>query len=251
MNNEILLVGSIVVIYSAVILMYRFFGIAGLFCWTAIATILANIEVLRVVEAFGIEQTLGNVLFASTFLVTDILSEREGKETAKKAVMLGITASIVFIVISQSWLLYTPSGSDWAGESFSVIFSNTPRIILASLIVYAICQRFDVWLYHKWWAFTTRICGDATRFLWVRNNFSTLVSQALNTVLYNLAAFWGIYDAQTLVSICIGCYVVFIVTSIADTPAVYVARKIQVKADLRESRETQLHESEMNKTVNS
>lgn len=226
MNNEILLIASIVFIYSAVVLLYKHFGTGGLFCWTAIATILANIEVLRVVDAFGIEQTLGNILFASTFLVTDILSEKEGKEVAKKAVALGIITSIVFIIISQSWLLYTPTDSDWAEESFNVIFSNTPRLIASSLIVYAICQRLDVWLYHKWWAFTTRLCGDKTRFLWVRNNFSTLISQAANTILYNIAAFAGIYDMQTLISICIGGYVIFIITSIADTPAIYMARRI-------------------------
>ena len=101
MNNELLLIMSIVVIYSIVLLMYKYFGVAGLFCWTAIATILANIEVLRVVEAFGIEQTLGNILFASTFLVTDILSEREGKVVANRAVTLGIIASVVFIIISH------------------------------------------------------------------------------------------------------------------------------------------------------
>ena len=229
MNNELLLIISIVVIYSIVLLMYKYFGVAGLFCWTAIATILANIEVLRVVEAFGIEQTLGNILFASTFLVTDILSEREGKAVANRAVTLGIIASVVFIIISQSWFLYEPSASDWAGESFKVIFSNTPRLIAASLIVYAICQRFDVWLYHKWWALTTKICGDSQRFLWVRNNFSTMISQLINTVLYNVAAFAGIYDMQTLISICVGGYVIFIITSLSDTPAMYLARKMKIK----------------------
>ena len=73
------------------------------------------------------------------------------------------------------------------------------------------------------------ITGEKKIFLWVRNNFSTLVSQALNTVLYNVAAFWGIYDTDTLISICVGGYVVFIVTSIMDTPAIYIARKIQPK----------------------
>ncbi len=229
MNNEILLITSIIVIYGTVLLMYRYFGRAGLFCWTAAATILANIEVLRVVEAFGIEQTLGNVLFASTFLVTDILSEREGVKEANRAVHLGIVISLIFIVISQSWLLYEPTTSDWAGESFHMLFSNTPRLIAASLIVYAICQKLDVWLYHKWWAMTTKLCGDGKRFLWVRNNFSTLISQLINTVLYNIAAFAGIYDTGTLVSICIGGYVIFIITSIADTPAIYLARKMKIK----------------------
>jgi uncharacterized integral membrane protein (TIGR00697 family) len=220
---------SIIVIYGSVILLYKYFGKLGLFCWTAIATILANIEVLRVVDAFGIEQTLGNVLFASTFLVTDILSEKEGAKTANKAVVMGIATSVIFIIISQSWLLYSPASSDWAGDSFQTIFSNTPRLILASLVVYAICQKLDVWLYHRWWKMTERICGDKKRFLWVRNNFSTLISQAFNTVLYNVAAFWGVYDGKTLASICLGGYIVFIVTSLVDTPAIYLARRITPK----------------------
>lgn len=227
MINEILLMASIFLIYGAVILMYKFFGTTGIVCWTCMATILANIEVLRVVEAFGIEQTLGNVLFASTFLVTDIIHENHGAEEAKKAVKLGIIAAVAFVVISQSWLLYEASPSDWAGDAFRTIFANTPRLVGASLAVYAICQFLDVHLYSRWWTLTEKMCGDRNRFLWLRNNFSTLISQAVNTVLYNFAAFGGVYDIKTLISICIGGYVVFVITSICDTPAVYLARKFK------------------------
>ena len=79
--NEILLVLSLLVIYGSVLLVYRLFGKSGLYCFTAIATITANIEVLIMVDAFGMEQTLGNILFASTFLVTDIISRREKGST--------------------------------------------------------------------------------------------------------------------------------------------------------------------------
>ena len=109
MNNELLLILSLVLIYTCVVLFYRFLGRSGLYCWTVLATIAANIEVLIVVDAFGMEQTLGNILFASTFLVTDILSETEGKRAANKAVLIGILTSGIFILISQSWLLYTPN----------------------------------------------------------------------------------------------------------------------------------------------
>ena len=60
--------------------------------------------------------------------------------------------------------------------------------------------------------------GDARRFLWLRNNGSTLVSQALNTILFNVGAFWGIYSAKTILSIALSSYVIFLVTSLADTP---------------------------------
>lgn len=227
MTNEILLMASIVVIYGAILVLYRFFGREGLFCWMAVATVLANIEVLRVVEAFGIEQTLGNVLFASTFLVTDILNEEEGREYATKAAWLGIIVAVAFVVISQSWFLYEPSSGDWTGEGFEIVFSMAPRIVLASIGVFCICQHFDIWLYRQIWKLTDRMTGNSRGLLWVRNNGSTLISQAINTVLYNVAAFYGVYDGSTLASICIGCYLVFIVTSIADTPAVYIARRIK------------------------
>lgn len=85
MSNEILLILSIFIIYGSVIVMYKLFGKQGLFCFTSIATIAANIEVLIMVKAFGMVMTLGNVLFASTFLITDIVSEVYGKKDAKKS----------------------------------------------------------------------------------------------------------------------------------------------------------------------
>ena len=80
MLNEILLIGSIIVIYGMTLVLYRIFGKQGLYTFTIIATIGANIEVLIVINAFGMEMTLGNVLFASTFLITDIISEIYGKK---------------------------------------------------------------------------------------------------------------------------------------------------------------------------
>ena len=227
MPNELLLILSLIVLYGAVLVFYRLFGKLGLYVWTVIATISANIEVLILVNAFGMEQTLGNVLFATTFLVTDILSENHGKKEANVAVNIGIATSIAFIVISQSWMLYTPAASDFASPAIATIFSNTPRLMLASLIVYAICQKFDVWAYHAWWAFTNKKCGDSKKFLWLRNNGSTLISQLLNAILYTFGAFFGVYDIPTLISIVLASYVIFIVTSLADTPIVYLARKMK------------------------
>ena len=226
MTNELLLIGSLILIFSMALLSYRFFGKAGLYCLSAVATILANIEVLLLIRAFGMEQTLGNVLFSVTFLITDILSECEGKKAANKAVWIGMASSLFFLLLSQSWLLYVPSEGDWAMESFRKIFSSTPRMLLSSFLVYAISQLFDVWLYHKWWAFTEKKTGDRRRFLWLRNNGSTLVSQILNTLLFTLFAFYGTCGMGTVLSIFVSSYVIFIFTSLLDTPVLYLARKV-------------------------
>lgn len=226
MRNELLLVGSLIIIYSVVVLLYKYLGKTGLYSWTVIATIAANIEVLILVRAFGMEMTLGNVLFASTFLVTDILSENESKKDADRAVVIGIVTCLAFVTISQSWFLYVPASDDWAMPAIASVFTNTPRLMLVSIGVYAIVQFFDVWAYHTIWAWTSKLFGESRRGLWIRNNCATLVSQLMNTVLFTFGAFWGLHSLSTLISICISSYIIFIATSLLDTPAVYVARRI-------------------------
>lgn len=226
MRNELLIIFSFVMIYGGVVLFYRLFGKKGLLAFNVLATLLANIEVLLLVRAFGIEMTLGNVLFASTFLITDILSENHGKKDADRAVIISTLCSVFFIAISQMWLLYDLSPNDWAGGSFHTIFSGTPRIVCASLGVYLVSQLTDVWLYHRWWDWCRKRFGDSRRGLWIRNNGSTMLSQLLNTLLYTFCAFYGTYPMSTLVSIFVSSYTIYFFTSLLDTPFVYWCRNI-------------------------
>ncbi|MCM1321561.1 MAG: queuosine precursor transporter [Bacteroides sp.] len=235
LKNEMLLVCSLLISYGGVLVFFKLFKEVGLYFWTIIATVAANIEVLILIRAFGLEQTLGNVLFASTFLVTDILSELYGKKEARRSVYAGIAASLAFIVLSQLWLMYTPSADDRIMPAMRAVFSNTPRMMIAGILVYAVVQFFDVFLYHRWWQFTERKTGNKRRFLWLRNNGSTLVSQLLNAVLFTFAAFGGTYDAATLLSIIVSSYAVFIATSLADTPFVYAARRLAEKESRKKS----------------
>ena len=227
MSNELMLVINIVVVYFLTLMSYYLFGKKGVLCWNAIATIAANIEVMILIEAFGMEQTLGNIMFATTFVATDILSENYGKKEAALAVKTGIFVSVAFIIFTRIWLMYTPSANDTVMPSIITVFSNTPRVMLAGFVVYGIVQAADVFLYHKIWKFTEKLSGSAKGFLWLRNNAATLISQFLNAILFNLAAFAGVYDAKTLVSIIISTYVIYIITSLADTPIVYLARKMK------------------------
>lgn len=232
MTNELLIITSFVTIYGGVVAFYRFFGKNGLLAFNVLATLLANIEVLLLVKAFGVEMTLGNVMFASTFLITDIMSENHSRKDANRAVVISTFCSLVFIAISQMWLLYTPGENDWASGAFHTIFSSTPRIVCASLLVYLISQLTDVWLYHKWWAWCRKRFGDEKKGLWIRNNGSTMISQLLNTLLYTFFAFYGTYDMKTLMSIFISSYIIYFITSLLDTPFVYWCRNIHEKHNI-------------------
>lgn len=225
MLNEFLLLATLLIDFSAVLLLWRFFGKAGLAAMTVFCTVVANIEVLVLVKAFGIEQTLGNILFGASFLITDILSENCGKEEAKKVVRLGIFCSLLFVVLSQSWLLFSPSPQDISMPAVKALFSTTPRLILVSILVFAFVQRLDVELYHRFWGWSNKKWGEVNRFLWLRNNGSTLISQLLNAFLFNFGAFWGVYPIKTLFTISVSSYLIFIVTSLCDTPFIYLSRR--------------------------
>ncbi len=231
MTNELLLIINLIIIYSLTLVFYLIYGKKGLFCWNVLATVCANIEVMILVDAFGIEQTLGNILFASTFLTTDILSENHKKSDASFAVKTGIIVSLAFIIISRFWIWFTPSENDFVSESIKTVFSNTPRVMFAGFFVYAMIQFFDVWAYHKIWEFTTQKFGEKKKFLWLRNNLATILSQLLNAILFNVAAFAGSYDTSTLISIIISTFIVYIFTSLLDTPIAYLARKFRKNDD--------------------
>ncbi len=227
--NELLLIVSVCLSFGGTVLFFRLFGKSGLFAWIGIAAVFANVEVTILVNAFGMEQTLGNTLFASSFLTTDILSEIYGKKQADKGVLVGIFTTTLFIILSFMWTHYIPAKNDWAFPSVKALFSNTPRILCASLIGYAVSEIFDVFLYHKWWDLTEKKTKSHTKMLWFRNNFSTLFSQLVNIILFNFIAFLGVYQFTDLLKITGSCYVIYIFTSLLDTPFVYWARKISQK----------------------
>ncbi|PWW30270.1 putative integral membrane protein (TIGR00697 family) [Cytobacillus oceanisediminis] len=72
--------------FILVLAMYRLFGKTGLFVWIGFSTVMANLQVVKTVEMFGLTATLGNAMYGTAFLVTDILNEKYGKDEAKKAV---------------------------------------------------------------------------------------------------------------------------------------------------------------------
>ena len=86
MPNEILWFIFIVVDLSISLLAFRLWGKAGLYIMIVVGTIVCNIQVIKVIQIFGLIATLGNVVYASIFFNTDILNEIYGKREARQAV---------------------------------------------------------------------------------------------------------------------------------------------------------------------
>ena len=225
MHNEILWLAMLLANFLLIILAYKLFGKWGLIMWIPISVIVANIQVIQTVELFGLVATLGNIVYASSFLVTDILSENYGKKEAKKAVWIGFFSLIAMTFLMNLALAFTPFAGDefaaTAHSATSTIFSLMPRIAIASLAAYFLSQRHDVWAFHFW---KRRFSKDSQ--LWLRNNLSTMVSQLIDSVVFVLIAFWGVFETSVLLEIFITTYLLKFVVAAADTPFVYWGKRI-------------------------
>lgn len=238
MSNELLLVCSIILYLGTFILLFKFFGKTGIFAWIILGTLYSNIEVLMNVNAFGMNMSLGNVLFGSTFLATDILSERYGKEYSKAGMRLGVITTISYILFSQFWLLFTPSTEDFVYSSMEIMFTPVFRIAISSAIVYYICQKIDIFLYHFIWDITTKKTKQKDKFLWLRNNGSTITTQLVNSFLFTYFSFGSInlgfikleplFDFSTVISIFLSSWLIMTIVAVIDTPFCYLCRKLKV-----------------------
>ena len=217
--NELLWLAMLAVNFGCILVSYRLFGRMGLYVWVPLAAIVANIQVIKLVQLFGITATLGNIVYASSFLVTDILSEMYGKKQAQKAVFIGLFSLVVMTLLMNLALLFTPAPDDFVQNSMAVIFGFMPRIAGASLLAYLVSQMHDVWAYDFW-----RRRFPAVRMIWLRNNASTMVSQFIDSTVFTVLAFWGVFPLGVLVQIFWTTYLLKWLVGAADTPFIYLAR---------------------------
>jgi len=220
--NELYWAIMLIVNFFAIMLAFRVWGKLGLFIWIPISVIVANIQVTKTVVLFGLEATLGNIVYATSFLATDILSECFGKKDASRAVAIGFFSLIVMTILMNLALFFHPAPSDFVQESMVTIFAIMPRIALGSLVAYLFSQIHDI---HAFAFLKKRFPGKRT--LWLRNNLSTMVSQLIDTILFTLIAFLHVYSWDVLWQIMVTTYLLKWLVAALDTPFMYLARKWQ------------------------
>lgn len=147
--NELLFFLEIVLTFGCVVAAKKIFGKAGLIAWIAIAMILANLTVVKTVNLFGIDATLGNIMFASTFLAGDMLNENYGRQAAHKGILVGLGGVLVFMVCTQISLLYTPSTTDVSHDAMALLFALNLRTSIASVAMCILANWLNVSLYAK------------------------------------------------------------------------------------------------------
>lgn len=218
--NIVLGIISIIATFSIVVCMEKMFKKEGLYVWISIATITANILVCKSIDILGLTASLGNVMFASIFLATDILSEKYDVKDSRKAVMLAITSQIIFILSTTLAVSYIPSEADLSNESMKTLFSINARVSISSIVMFGASNMLDIYLFEK-------LKKKFPKQLWLRNNVSTIISNCLENYFFVFFAFVGIYDYSTILSIATTTSILEIIIAICDTPFMYIAKKLK------------------------
>lgn len=218
--NNVLLIISIIGIFGLMLLIKKFLGKEGIIGWMGIASILANMLILKSVDILGISSTLGNVLFASNFLATDILTENYGYKEAKKGVGFAIISIICYLLIGQGALLFAPNSFDTMQPLFETLFSFAPRITLASVSMFALSNFVDIRLYEY-----LRKKSNGKK-MWLRNNLCTILCNGGENFLFYLIAFAGIMSMNEIMMIALSATIIEILIALCDTPFLYLSKKV-------------------------
>ena len=181
--------------------------------------IAANLLGSKITELFGIRTSVAIFVFPLTLLITDIVGEVLGKPKANSIVYTGLIVQIfvLFIILIS---LAAPPNATWNNQAaYESVFGVSARIILASLAAFLLSQFHDVWSFHFWREKTKG------KYLWFRNNASTIVSQLIDTSVFMFLAFYMAapkYTADFIISLIIPYWLLKVFFAVIETPLCYL-----------------------------
>lgn len=224
--SELLTLGLVISCGLIILFMMRFFGVVGLMVYSALAVVIANLQVQKAADyvLFSEPITLGEVVFSSVFIVTSILTEYYGKSQAQKTVWLSFFAMILVTFFMLLTLGFKPStGFETCHEAMCTLFIPTPALIAASLIAYAVGQFNEIWIF----ASLSKMTGG--KGLWLRTFLSTMIGSFLDSLVFGTLA-WVVFAPAPLpwttvfYTFILGAYILRVIVVCLGIPYVYLAR---------------------------
>ncbi len=178
--------------------------------------VFANIAAgIKLVDFFGFVVPAGTIAYSITFPITDIVDEVYGKRKAVYIVWAGLFAEIAMLVLIGAEALL-PALEPGMQADYLRVFTPQVRIVLASIVAYLVSQHHDVWAFWKWREITRG------KYLWIRNNASTMVSQFLDSAIFVFIVFYGIESMDILLNMIMSMWLFKVLIAALDTPFVYL-----------------------------
>jgi uncharacterized integral membrane protein (TIGR00697 family) len=187
------------------------------------ALIVADLIGGRFFRFGSVDLSVGMLAFPLTFVLTDVINEFYGTVGARRITYLGLgTAIFAFLIINLA-LALPPSPKGLPDEVFRSVFGWSRRLYVASLVAYLIGQLADITVFGLFRRYTRH------RLLWLRATGSTVISQAIDTVVVNFVLLSGREPVGSITRIVFHSYVTKIVVAVALTPLIYAAHALMLR----------------------
>jgi len=228
LSQESLWLLTVVYDLCLALLLYRFFGKYGLYVAVVLGIVLGNLQGGKVSElvVFGTayKVSMGAILYSGIYFATDVLNEKYGRAEANRAVMLGFFANIAVMITLVLSIQFKPSEITGSAlevhNAISTLAFYSPAFVIGSLTAYLVSQSFDVWFFN-WLKQKT----DGKK-LWLRNNLSTITSQLIDTMIYQVT--WVVatgMDWSTAFMLALTKYVFKVLIAVIDTFFIYWVKR--------------------------
>ncbi len=173
------------------------------------------IGVTKVTRVWGFSFGTAILFFPLSYLFGDILTEVYGYARSRRVIWAGF-AALGFASL-MSWVIRVmPAAPDWPNQAaYDIIFGQTPRIVAASLAAFWCGEFANSYVLAKLKIFT------AGRFLWIRTIGSTIVGEAVDSLIFYPAAFIGLWPMGLVVRVMVANYVIKVLWETLATPATY------------------------------
>jgi queuosine precursor transporter len=155
------------------------------------------------------------VFFPITYIFGDVFTEVYGYAASRRAIWIGFMASALLAVLGL-FAVWLPPAPEWHNqEAFKTVFDFVPRMIAASLIAFWCGEFANSYVMARMKLLT------GGRWLWTRTVGSTVVGQAVDTVIVMVLAFAGTVPAGSIGKLVVSSYLGKVLYEVLATPLTY------------------------------
>ena len=157
----------------------------------------------------------GILFFPISYIFNDILTEVYGYARARKVVWAGFGATI--FASFMSWVVVTlPPAATWGDQgAYEAVFGQTPRIVFASVAAFFVGEFSNSYVLAK-----MKIATKG-RFLWMRTIGSTIVGEAVDSLVFYPTAFLGVWSKDLVLTVMLSNYLIKVAWEAVITPVTY------------------------------
>ena len=190
-----------------------------LFALFVSSMVMVNTLGSKITTILGVRVSVGIFFVPVLFLITDIIGEVFGRKQASRFVNMATVMLVLLFVMIFVCIAVKPNSTWDMQDEYAMVFGSSLRMTIASLVSFVVAQQLDVFMFSFWGKVTNG------KYLWVRNNLSTIASQFIDTTIFEFIAFWHLTPKFTtgyIFSLILPYWLFKVIFALLDTPLCYL-----------------------------